>query len=713
MSRRAIRRYEEVLKADKQGLNAAAEEGEDTEEEQSQQSPRAPRSQGLFALLGDAEDGNSSDDEEGAAPATDKVNSVTEIEPQLPEKGSEEPRHDIQPSVAQSHNVETQDSSIGNTGKKKKRKRRKGKKKQDSATNQETDPDWIALNEADGGAADEDESVTPGWIPSSYFAKDDSEEVRAEAVIIMAAIEERIRAEREALGASADPTLMYKVLQVESRLLNADSELKRLFGSRVIESERRAAETTVAGANRRRGRAGGRAYLRKKVSLVSPRDTWFPEAPGLAMVLDSEATNERANGIRYFRYVYEGSYSRIQNEYRVLVGTHDPNMLVDLLNRHPYHVDTLLQLAELYRQMGELERAAEMVERALYVLETAWNIGFKPYDGTCRLRFDILENRSLYVALFRYSQLLTRRGLHRTALEIGKLLLNFDPETDPMGMLMLSDSYALLCGEYQWVEDMVSIFMTFPMKYFPNFAASRAIAHESMRLGMTGISSRGAASKGKKQGSEEKVQSQEKHGSERTEELLTDALLTFPMLLKPLLSAIQDSSGVWMEHRLYDEAWYSAGCNDVGVLERMCRVYAERSKLLWNSHTNKTLLIKCACAAGALDTAAGTGKDPQTGQLSSAFVSDVTEHERVATCRNTRAKASSWFSLRGMYQNVQISDFTDSTTNLPAEVLAGPGADQAVGTRAPRDVTFGESAWEFFQSLLPWREAHDAQQPNR
>lgn len=710
MSRRAIKRYEQVLEADKLSRHAASEDDVD-EEHSLQSSPLAPRAQGLFALLEDEEDGEDDDSSTGgdtaatdsALPSTEgriddrqrsEGNDSLEIEQQLDASDNGEPRRDAGPE------------------RKKKKKKRRGRRRQGTESNQETDPDWIALNEMDKLAPSKEEDITPGWIPSSYFADNDTDDIRSEARKILASVEAMVQAEPSASFAtlqSASLTSLSKVLHVEPRLLNADSELKRLFGSRVIETERRADEATAVATGRRRGRTGARAHLRRKVSIVSPRDTWFAEAPGLVMVLDSDATNDSLEGIRYYRYVHESSYARIQDEYRVLVGTHDPNMLVELSSRYPYHVDTLLQLAEVYRQMGELDRAAEMVERCLYVLETAWNIGFKPYDGNCRIRFDVLENRSLFVALFRYSQLLTRRGLHRTALEIAKLLLNFEPEKDPMGMLMLSDSFALLSGEFKWIQAMQSAFQLIPIRYFPNFAASAAIAHESIRLGVTGISNRGTSGKSKKSSSG-KDNPATAGASEQAEELLIDALLTFPMLLRPLLSAIQDESGVWAEHRLFDEGWYSAGYEDYGVMARMCRVYAERSKLIWNSTANKQLLVKCARAAGAMDSAAGTGEDPETGRLTSAYVSDPAEHPRVARCRAQRAEAGEWLRRSGLYRSVQISDFADSTTNLPAEILAGDGGDQAVGAPVPREVSLSESAWEFLQSLLPWREAQDAQQ---
>lgn len=706
MSRRAIKRFEQqqVLEAN----TAASDQNEhlpssddDDKKPTFQNSPRVKAKQSLFALLGDEEP---SDPEDAISSGG---NDHAPDDDQHPD--SQQARVDPKAHIMQS----SEPAPVATVSKKKRRKKRKGKRN-GNALDPENDPDWIALNEyQEELAAEAQEAQSSTAIPVSFFNSEDDDEVREEAQNIMKMIEDMVLPSQEHDNFphdQASPSIL--ALLVEPKLLNADAELKRLFGAKVVESERRAGENTSQ-ATRNRARAGPRAHLRRKVSIVSPRDTWFDRAPGLLMQMDREQTNAITNtsGLKYFRYAHESSYARIQNEYRALVNMHDPNFLMDFSNRNPFHVDALLQLAELYRQMGELERAGEWIERCLYVLEGSWILAFKPYNGSCRLRFDVLENRSLYIALFRYSQLLTRRGLHRTALEMSKLILNFDPDSDPMGMLMLADSYALLSGEYKWVQDMRSQYEFIPLKYFPNFALSEAIATECLRLGMSGIANRGASSsKSKKRGKGDGDSKEEGDDGNLkiVEDLLVDAILTFPMIVKPLLIAIQDSSKVWQEHQLFDEPWYSAGYNDGGVLMRMSRVYAERSKLIWNSGHNKDILVRCARRAGVLDTAAGIGKDEATGLMSSAFVSDEVEHERVARCRALRVEAAVWLRESRLYQNVQIADFADSTTDLPAEILAGDGAEQTIGAQQPREVSVARGALEFIQSLLPWREARDA-----
>lgn len=719
MSKRAIKRLEEQHLGIPEFIDG---ESSDVNDITDNTSPSIENRQSVFALLRDEDNGDGSEDEqiEDEDLAISEHLSHTTLGPQassaIVETGSVENQNgepDI--SIKSKNSAEPNaQSTKPKMSKKKKKKKRKDAKRSKQPTDPENDPDWIALNAFHDEANDKSRHQPSGFIPRSYFTTEDDDDVRNEAKRIMALIERMAfsdgAVEQHVQG---NPRPCNSALIVKPRLLNADTELKRLFGGRVIESERRAEEANAARAGRRQ-RAGGRAHLRRKVSLVTPRDTWFDQAPGLIMDLDSEATNNASergiSDVKYFRYAHEAHYARLQDLYLELVKSHDPNLLVDICSRYPYHVDSLLQLAELYRQMGELDRAAEQVERCLYVLEGSWHVSFKPFDGTCRLSFDVMENRPLYVALFRYSQLLTRRGLYRTSLEISKLLLNLDPENDPMGMLMLADSYALLSIEYQWIEDMRETYEYIPIKYFPNFAASAALAKDAIRSSFSETGNRSGSSSMAKNGknSEEMDAENDSAKAKEVEDMLIDTILTFPMIVMPLLNATDNSSTVWTEHRLFEEPWYAAGYTDGGLLNRMARVYAERSKLLWSSERNKVLLVQCAQKAGQLDSMAGMGIDPKTGRMTSAFVSDEQVHERVARCRAFRVEAANWLVSSGLYRNVQIDDFGDSATNLPAELLTDDDVELLTGLTRQREVTVGRGALEFLQSLLPWREARDA-----
>lgn len=577
-----------------------------------------------------------------------------------------------------------------------KKRNRKKKRKNAAKTAKENDADWEALlgapilEDADG------EKEEPMSIDEDCFRTTDGEKFRTEANEIFNSIKAIVaeqRAEEAELNASfgdqvAALTSSLRVMSVEPRLLSADAELKKRFGYKAVEAERRAEEQEQANRGGRRGRgrnrAAPRSHLRRKITLVTPRDEWWSEADGLNMVVDHEAP-ATGNGIRYFRYTHGGTYEAIQKDYRRVVASHDVNSLAELAAHYPFHVDALIQLAEVHRQMGELDRAADQIERAIYVLESSWNMAFKPFQGDCRLRFAVPENKAIYVALFRYAQLLTRRGLHRTALEIAKLVLNFDPENDPMGALMLIDSVALLSGQYEWICAMQRDFKLIPLKYFPNFALSNALAVYHLQNG-TGTAESELPKKKKKKG---KRNSGAKEGTDIAAtiasesppavDLLAEALLAFPIALQPLLAATKDSGGSWSSHPIF-----STHENAGGVFYRISRVYAERSHTLWAAGEPKALLASAAQKAIEL---AGT---PRALRAATALQLD----------------AMQWFESTGLYRSVQIADFADGGVNLPAELLAADNAP--INQPAPRAVTTAEAMREFMQSLLPWRNTGDA-----
>lgn len=203
------------------------------------------------------------------------------------------------------------------------------------------------------------------------------------------------------------------LMDVDPKRLQATSELRRMFGSHVLQELQ--GEGGSGTTTSRRGRRAPRVshpIMRKKLYLINPREGWAPFAPGLSMsLLTTKPPGEKSScNATWFQYEYSSQYATIQTSYVSAVETHDPNNLVAFITHHPYHVDTLLQLAEVHRDMGELDRAALMIERALCLLERSWHTLFKPFDGSCRLSYGHAPNRSLFIALFRYSQLLTRRG---------------------------------------------------------------------------------------------------------------------------------------------------------------------------------------------------------------------------------------------------------------------------------------------------------------
>jgi hypothetical protein len=587
-----------------------------------------------------------------------------------------------------------------------KRRRRKKKKKKNDGV--DDDEDWFIApspigSKPEGARIDDlpdvaDLCLAPAFIPDEYFYNEDDANFRESARALMKEIIEIAHPDGIIPGAfEASARASRKLMAVDPRMLNSDVELKQLFGARVVESERRAEE--YQDSNRRIQRQRGQHVhgLRKRNYLVKPRDTWFSSAPGLVMVPDNFRSADEAGDsggeIRYFRYAHESQYERVQEQYRAVVSTHDPNLLVDLIRRCPFHVDTLLQLAEVYRQTGEPEHAGELIERALFVLENSWHRSFKPFDGEYRLRFAIPENRSLFISLFRYVQLTARRGLQRTALEGAKLLLNLDPPGDPLGVLMTLDSLALLSGEYDWICAMHSDYHHVPLEFFPNFALSSAGVVRCRREARGGTP---GPSAGKKKLPEYRVPDDDE--SRDPVHIVSKALLAFPMVLRPLLEAMKESTDICSRYKLFEDSLALDSVTDGGALLRISRIYAESSKLWWSLPDNMRLLLDAAVIAGA-SAAGGRGEEGETAAAEGLAL---------------RQEAALFFRNSGLYEDLQVADFSESRVNIPQELLQAEGPapphpvqpDATQGTPGP--LSARQAAIAFLESFLPWRDANVA-----
>ena len=112
----------------------------------------------------------------------------------------------------------------------------------------------------------------------------------------------------------------------------------------------------------------------KKSSIVTPQDHWPSVLHcGVGMVASSAADGRP--GV-YYELRYTDEYRQGQQLFAAMAATHDPQNLVDVLHQHPYQLDTLLQMSQIYAQMGEQQQAADLLERAVYCLEQASHPAF-------------------------------------------------------------------------------------------------------------------------------------------------------------------------------------------------------------------------------------------------------------------------------------------------------------------------------------------------
>ncbi|KAF8977526.1 Transcription factor 25 [Entomortierella lignicola] len=263
-------------------------------------------------------------------------------------------------------------------------------------------------------------------------------------------------------GSSQQPatTPLKQLLAVDTRFLDADAEMKKMFGARVVNSEIK---------DRRYAKAI------KKSLLAQPRATWpVRKASGLSMEI--VGTDEKEN-VTTFKVVHSEYYQKTQLKFLAAVASYDPNNLVALLRESPFHIDSLLQLSEVSKHNGDNSLAGELIEQALFAFEKSFHSLFNIASGSVRLSFMEVENRSFFLAIHRHIQFLGRRGCWRTAFEFNKLLLSLDPTHDELGSLVSIDFYALKAQEYTYLLRLFErLNKDHGLDRLPNFVYSTALA---------------------------------------------------------------------------------------------------------------------------------------------------------------------------------------------------------------------------------------------
>lgn len=309
--------------------------------------------------------------------------------------------------------------------------------------------------------------------------------------------------------------------------LDPDTELKNLFGNLSLETIEDANSTTslatspeVLAQFKKLARLtrgwGGKDHrsvpgTARKLLVTRIKEDWLPTAQKpLSMeemtraniesclvykkedeeysAIESKIKNEERLGIRYFRFSKIPSVGeRVANSrfYASVVMTPDPDSLMQLLQQHPYHVETLLQVAMVMLRQGNNKATSNaLVEKCLFVFDRSFNKRFHEMlqDGKnelVRLPYESYMNRQYYLCLFRVITGLAERSTFYTALCYCKLLLSMSPAEDPLGVRYFIDHYAILSDEHQYLVNFVNspLGQTYGKWYTPGLAYSEVLAH--------------------------------------------------------------------------------------------------------------------------------------------------------------------------------------------------------------------------------------------
>ncbi|PPD72449.1 hypothetical protein GOBAR_DD30648 [Gossypium barbadense] len=453
------------------------------------------------------------------------------------------------------------------------------------------------------------------------------------------------------------------VLHVDPKYLNVENELRRIFGSKVVKSFEKSNQSSSS--RQVRGGRRGNHHIRKTV-LISPSDHWPRWDGSLSMEF-----LETKDGYHYFRYTHSSSYDQAQRAFEAAQAIHDLNGVASVLMYHPYHLDSLITMADYFKFVGEHQMSADAIAKCLYAMECAWHPMFTPLQGNCQLKFSHDLNKPLFKALFTHMKNMDRRGCHRSALEVCKLLLALDSD-DPMGAMFCLDYFALRAGEYAWLEQFSEDYRTDTSLWLlPSFSYSLAVCRFYL---------------------EQEESSDADTAKASSADLMNQALMLHPPVLKKLVAKVPLKDQAWTN--ILKNSYFHSDQIGIPSVDHLINIYVEQNYLIWRLPDLQKLLRDGA-----------------------SHVIQTLEHNKNDAKDWTCVRKEAFPSNKNEYGHLLVQDFSNTVQTLPPDNLqnfmvdmrdpahlGGHVANPPAGGQAPalRDVANRNPLAVLFESLLPW-----------
>ncbi|KAJ6686316.1 NULP1-RELATED [Salix purpurea] len=457
----------------------------------------------------------------------------------------------------------------------------------------------------------------------------------------------------------------HSALQLDPKCLNPENELRRIFGYKVVKSF----EKSNPDSSSRQVRGGRRgAHHSRKTILVSPSEHWPRWDGSLSMEF-----LETKDGYHHFRYVHSSYYDQAQRAFEAAKAIQDLNGIASILLYHPYHLDSLITMADYFKFVGEHQMSADAIAKSLYALECAWHPTFTPLQANCQLKINHETNKPMFTTFFTHMKNLDRRGCHRSALEVCKLLLSLDLD-DPMGGMFCVDYFALRAEMYAWLEwfseDCKS---DRSLWLFPSFSYSLAICRLYLE---------------REEPSKDDDTSVRKSSSA---DLMKQALMLHPSVLQKLVAKVPLKDQAWTN--ILKHAFFQSEKTGSPSLDHLINIYVERSYIIWRLPDLQKLLRNSALQ-----------------------VIETLEHSSSDAKDWACVRKEAFSSENNEYGHLLVSDFSDTVPTLPPENLQNfmvdPGMREAEqnggqiaypldGGPAPHDVANRNALAVLFESMLP------------
>ena len=334
---------------------------------------------------------------------------------------------------------------------------------------------------------------------------------------------------------------------------SGEAERQRLFGRTV--GKGRTGKGQEARIGRARGQTEGKTLHHRRLFLVElTKDEPWPKPHDTSQMV----AHIEKDGAISFDFKETEASQRSLVTLQSIVSQEDPELLQQYLQRNPFSMEGLLVMAEYHRRQSSYDQARLLIRRAVYTLECNFAPEFSPFEDLAigpqasrprvRLRVPKISRDesggsdwfgwSWLRALWMHMHCLAGQGMHRTSLEVCKLLLAATLPRDPLRSLLWADHLCLRSRQYTALQQLSTSLATTcgspggPGSLelaFPNFAYSVALA---------GILQKSPDMSALNHLTLEQILStslEELEGDSLTFARLMRALLYFPAAVRPLL----------------------------------------------------------------------------------------------------------------------------------------------------------------------------------
>lgn len=250
-----------------------------------------------------------------------------------------------------------------------------------------------------------------------------------------------------------------QLLKPDPRLFDATAELKKALGKTFKES---------IGSSYRSHHA-----FHGSGRIVKRKNTWPPMRNiGLSMEVDREDGE-----VKWFKFVHNSQYEELERLCWLSEDTLNPRLVEEILAGNPYHLNSLMLLANIFRMQEDITQSCDLIERGIFYCEQSLSGKFQLNSFYHRMDYLDYENRAFYLLLHRHMMNCVHKRCFETALNYAKLILKMDPQKDPLALLLLIDTIAIKGKQYTWFKNFYQCCKEWKnLDMLPNFCYSAALA---------------------------------------------------------------------------------------------------------------------------------------------------------------------------------------------------------------------------------------------